>query len=442
MGDRYVDDGGTPSSPYESWADAAANLETAVEIAAVTENVWVDKTTTESAATNLTISPVTGTHIDPTIVTSVTNTGSAPTTGDYAKSVVDNFILTSSGDLVHNTTDRAAVYVGLKFNLIDKFYPSGSLCGYFDCDIKYGFGPDLNTDCSAVFDSCVMDMPIHGTYCRENAHLVFRNITMAANSTTGRAFISYGGGSRAHSSIRIEGLDASAITDSTWEVFGAATFPGGTGGQGATYYFSNILLPTSGTMSNATIPDYGFVLDATNVGVGSEIQAIDYRTYAGTVADNVLFYLDGDRGDGTNFSLEMDGTANAVPGVCAPWSVRYLISEFYSTADPTVTVHAFGDHATAMTDDKFWIEVEHPKVTNRVATSVARTLSQFVVGSSSAIATESDPGWTVNGSPSNPNYYAPAVTVSSGGEGVHRVYACFAGTASDKVYVDPAVDLS
>ncbi len=124
--------------------------------------------------------------------------------------------------------------------------------------------------------------------------------------------------------------------------------------------------------------------------------------------------------------------------------LRFKLSDFYSTANPTLTVEYIHEAQGSgsggnLQNDEFWIEIEYPDSTdealgkidqsNRVATILTTPADQ---DNSTAIWTENLTGEIKQKS---------EVTISGGAAGIHTVWVCLA-KPSITVYVNPDVTVS
>jgi hypothetical protein len=205
---------------------------------------------------------------------------------------------------------------------------------------------------------------------------------------------------------------------------------------------SGVKLTTSGNVWNTSgvvsIPGWSASVSAT--GIDDPLDGVFYGDYSGEITDDSTIYRTATTGT-TNYSLKYVTNTNPAAGSMFPEdSLRYDVSTFFSRANPTITVHAFGDHATILTDQEFWIEVEYP-LSGGMRGYSSTLHSNLIVGTGTNVtATGSAGDWTGE-SGSNQRFYNPSITISGGESGIHRVRVYLA-RASETLYVDPRVDIT
>ena len=146
--------------------------------------------------------------------------------------------------------------------------------------------------------------------------------------------------------------------------------------------------------------------------------------------------------DGTNgFSAKMTSNANAID---QKRPLRFKLCDIYATANPTITVETITAGAT-LQNDEFWLEIEHPNVTDEALRDIDDSSRQTV-------------GWSGGSGPGTPANLTTSteawtedlisevkqkigVTISGGAAGIHTIYACLA-KPSVTVYVDPDVTVT
>ena len=453
MADLYVNNqgGATPTSPYATWATAAATITIALADAACVagSNVYVAFSHAESGG-NALINPVdVNTKSNPICIISVDETGSPepPTTGDYKKATSAQVTAVGGGDVIFSATDIGVSLYGLWLTAEDNLNLSGigTRIYFSDCTLEFDQGIGTNQEQHHTYEDVTFIFEnVAAAGMAFNNNSVYNLFNCSASSTTAtRVVYNVAGASRGNLDINIDGFDATGMTAGSFE-FCADAAIGGNANENVTLNCSNIILPTGGTWGNTLITGSGSTISLSNVTAepsGNNITHTEFRTFNGTAISNTSIYLNADDGEGTGYSMEFQGSANAKTGRLETGSVKFLLDEFYSTANPTVEIHAYGDHATALTAQEFWITVEYPDATNRVSTHVVRDIDvDLFLGSGTALATETDPGWVGTGSPTNPRYYNPSVTISGGGAGVHRVWASAAIGAGTSIWVDPITE--
>lgn len=233
--------------------------------------------------------------------------------------------------------------------------------------------------------------------------------------------------------VIIEGLDLSLGNTGCSVLF---QFNATLGGGAAKHYsWYGIKLPTSGTvLGSATIGVFGARVEAYGVDTGGNTNGVYIADRAGTVDTDTAVYLDASG----LFSFQFDASISAKARI---EQLEFQVAEFAAAANSTITVHITEDNAAALNDDELWIEVDYPDATTATIRDVATTRT-YTDTDNAAVTTEADPGWTGTGGFSNAKYYAPTLTISGGGSGLHRVRVGFGTGAARTIYVDPVVDVT
>ena len=238
------------------------------------------------------------------------------------------------------------------------------------------------------------------------------------------------------SHVEINGLDVSNANTSSFELITGRSsnniFPVHMQGHG-------IKLPTNGSIGNfdSRWNDQG---DIFLTAIDDPVNGLYYQNYAGNITDDLTVYRKAYTGT-DSYSLKYVTSSESIPGsIFKDGSLSFTVSSFYSAANPTITVHAFGDHATILTDQEFWIEVDYP-LSDGLRGFSSTLHSDLIAGTgASATATASASDWTGE-SGSNQRFYNPSITISGGAAGIHHVKVYLA-RASETLYVDPRVDIT
>ncbi len=143
--------------------------------------------------------------------------------------------------------------------------------------------------------------------------------------------------------------------------------------------------------------------------------------------------------DGTNgYSAKITSNAKALDRTRP---LRFMLSEFWAGANPTVIVETLTDGVT-LQDDECWIEIEYPDATDQALRKINDDAKQTVGwGSGTAPGTPtnlttSTAAWTETLTTETKQKMTE--TVTGGATGPHRVFVCLA-KPSTTVYVDPKV---
>lgn len=356
----YVNDGGSNTSPFDTWAKAATTLKAALDDAACVagSTVYVDSThaETDAASKYLTNS---GTNLAPIIIISVDATGSPepPTTGDYlaGASIAPTG---TSNDIVFYTHARS---YGVDYISPDQFFgQADTTWSWFDCTV--GLSTNSSNDKMQFqyddsrwhFDGCTFTFANSGQGLQigGGSSVRIKNCDLTGTATT--QFISNSDYTRG-TNLEIDNCDFSAMSASSPEIF--ATMPHNSGGPGSSFRVSNCLLKAGCVITSDTLDTEGTLLEAYNCSSTTD----DDATFAyhanpfGTAQNDTANYL-----DATNaFSHAVTCNASAVPAFNA---MRFMLGEVYAAAGATIGVKGVID-TTIPKNDELWIEVIYPPVT-------------------------------------------------------------------------------
>ena len=218
--------------------------------------------------------------------------------------------------------------------------------------------------------------------------------------------------------------------------------PGGVGsGNGYVVYAVDMKLPTSGHLYNGSANAHMYIYGY-NITTGTTRHGVLVSDHNGDTNDDTAIYRAAGPGvDGVDLSYKMVSNTNT-----QAWTEphRILVAEFYATANPTLTVNIVhdaqgGGTGSEFNDDEFWIEVEAPAASQPY--DVFFTARGDVGNTPALVGTGTGSGWTGTGGFTDAKPEEIAITVTGGGAGIHRVYACLA-VDSTTVYVDSNVDIA
>jgi hypothetical protein len=138
----------------------------------------------------------------------------------------------------------------------------------------------------------------------------------------------------------------------------------------------------------------------------------------------------------TNCHITPAFSAKMVSSATASYNLplRFKLTEFYSTANPTITTETITAGVT-LTDAEFWIEIEYPDATDEAYGKVDIT-SKNVILTAATNLTTSTAAWTED--LAGEVKQKVTETISGGAAGIHTVWAYLA-KPSTTVYVDPDV---
>lgn len=442
MADYLVKAGGTPSSPYNTWASASADCATIDAVDVAGDNVYISYQHTETQVIAATKNfNWAGTGVSPTRIISVDDAAQPPTT-KRAGAVV----ATTGAFSTFWNCGAAAYTYGITFE-----WGSGS-----STNISSGCGANTSGG-KAVFEACNFKMLNTGAGSRiyalpstagvqsvwRDCWVQFSNNGQALSTPNAGKFVWEGGGLLAASTapatlikasggnnggrpMKISGLDLSLITGgSAMNLVEAAQ-------TGLVSEWRNIKLPASWTGSFVTgtfnpSDRHSFY----NVTDGTTNYRLYVGDYSGTIVDETGYYRTGGATDGsTPISYKMVTSANADETL--PLTSEPINKWNTNTASQTITVEILHDSATALTDADVYMVVEYQDTTGPksiYATERPMALAGSAQASSAA-------AWNNSGLMTNPNKQKLEVTITAARAGYITVWV-YLTKASYTLYIDP-----
>jgi len=429
MADMYVDDGGSNTSPYDTWAKAATKLNTAVAAQVAGGIVWVgsDHTETENGLYQI---PGNGTLASPVTIISADNTSGEPPTYedmmtgggsinagagqdlDFTSGyqIYIGFVFTSGDDLLINEADNDTYFYNCNFEVADNTYIGSS-----------------NGDSSVFWSNCELEQTTAGNI-QVGSKFHWRGGKYSWNGGSVSNYLFGPNGSRA-GVLLVEGVDfqdldagdslCNIAVNTAWEIL-----------------FKRCKIPAPlGSIFTGTPSGLSINAKAHSVLSSDAIHQIEEINYRGSAVDDVAVYRAATY-DGTNeYSIKLVSTAGAQEYV-RPF--RFKLADLWCAANPTLTIELNTDNVT-LQNDEFWIEIEYPDGTTGALGQIDRTSRAATVTTTPANLTGSAAAWTEALGTEVPQKIEE--TISGGQAGIHTVWACLA-KPSTTVYVCPKIDVS
>lgn len=428
----YVDDGGSATSPYDTWAKAANDLATAMADAACVagSTIYIGHNSVATYGALVTLTSA-GTLINPVIIISADNTSGEPPTTYTAGAIED--------------ADGGAYYIKLE----------GSAKVY---GVTFKIGTDLSasTGCNWIFEDCEFeiddDILIYGVAL---VHFINTNLTPTASLhirivTDGAHFIWEGGQLKTTSPTETS-MFLCAAGEGKAAVMRNVDLSVFDGNGGTCHFFSNLTsmggdhFLIEGCLLHADIP--GLCLNEPIVEIlgepykmvgchSADAPYFEIVDFGGLVRHDSGIYRSGADPAANNFSVEMVSSAHATFDT----PLKFELGHVWCSANPTLTVHCTHDvngDGSDLQDDEFWIEIEYPDATNQAYRKRDLTSKMALLGTPGDLTTEGAAGWTNSQNVDN----SIAETIAGGGAGLHTVWVCFA-RASETVYVCPEIDVT
>ena len=393
MATIYVDDGGSNTSPYDTWAKAATTLQTALTAWSAGNDIWVASDHYETYSSSQTLN-WTGNTNAPTPIFSVNSSTDA-----YTKATSAQFEVTGSGNDI--TIGDGVVCHGMYFKADDQIRLLGVFPYYFkDCTFAYSQGgsggngfQSVHTQGKYYIEDCTLDG--HSSNTSINHHGMnagdetFKNCTWTQGNSQSLTFIL----NRNTGAGRVFACDFSSISHSS----GAALFA--TSGYGGYYKIHNCNFNSSFSRHSSSGLGYSRTTNAQQAAV----------TVNGASTGKLYdFYIDTPYGDVTHTAsiyrtsgfVDADGStpiahimepddSGCSPDLFPLFGAK-LMGYYGSTGSVTFRVEALQNYTTAPTKDELWMEVFYLGTSNSTRWSKAGGRSIW----STSNWTTSTVGWT------------------------------------------------
>lgn len=403
----HVDNAGSNTSPYDTWAKAATNLSTAAGAAAAGDTIYVASTHSESVA-GQTITFTNGTAAAPIIVlcgvkdttsgiTSLAVTGTVDSTTStftlagfvYAYGVIFRSVTggISNSMRTANTHGSVATYEQCEFH-----QRSTSSSSQIRTSVGTT-GEESRTrfiNCRFTFGNASQSITVIG-------YVEIKGGGIISGSTSLTTFANMNSDDRP-SRLLIDGFDFSNF-GTGFDVFGSTTRPGGHARA------VNCKMPSgwTGEVDNATTRVCG-LYELINYGAGDTNYKFWTRDSTGDCKDETTIKRTsgGASDEVTAYSMRMTTSATAAhPGAFlrSPPIIQRLTT---TGSQRTVTVEIVHDGASAMTDKEIWLEVQYLGTSgfplSLFANDRASLISSAAAQDSSSEAWDGDTGTGPNGS--------------------------------------------
>ena len=435
--DVYVDDGGSNTSPYETWAKAAPALLTAIDYASAGDTIYVGSDTTDQLIAT-TVFDGAGTVAAPIrIISADITSGEPPTTFET---------MTAGGGNIDGKTGGGYdvdfggynVWTGLKFTAGDNLQASGTGANiFYDCDFVIDDSFEIGLAGSAMndyveFNNCTYTQITSGSFVMSGGALVWRGSTFSFDGGTTTSLFNIN--SSRPSKVQVCDVDFQLAVDD---------YLADANNHGVHHVvdFKRCKVPawSGGGLLVDAIGIEGTIIKFHSVSNSDIIYQFQENYATGQINEDTGIYLDATY-DGTNgYSAKMVTLANAIE-----WQrpLRFKLAELWNpTANATVTVEMVLDSATALNNDDVWIEIEYPNGTTGALGDIDRTSRAATILTTPSARTSSSVSWTGTGGFGNEQKIKIAETLASDQAGVLTIWVCLA-KPSTTIYVDPKVDLS
>lgn len=434
----FTDDGGSNTSPYETWAKAATAFLTAVDFASAGDDLIIGHDHSEAPGANTTYN--------------------FSTTQASANRVISATSSAGGSTVIYNKADNVQIDLGTGvYNLFLNGF--ASLWG-----VSIKIGNDLFCQVAPleiIFNDSLIEMSrtstADWTIGNTNGKVLVRlnntdvnwptgavNSTLAVNSN---ALFEWFGGTliwtgtqptaffNDTTSLRnpvliIHGVDLSALTSVLFDISADSQIKAS---------LNDCLLNSAVSLTTGTIKHKGtqILMTGCDDTIGNDLYRLDYVDFWGSTVHDDVIYRDSGVSDGTaNISWKMVSTANAIE-FSEPTKSPPIYAWVDATGSTTFTVNLNWDSASDLQNDEVWLEIEFLEAS-------ADTGSAFVddrMADITATPVDQDnnaESWTGTGGFSNENQQEVSVTVTVNRVGPVIARVCLA-KPSTTIYVDPKI---
>ena len=442
MATYYVDDGGSSTSPYDTWAKAATSINTLDTAIAFASGDIVyfghDHNCQAVNAASLTITgPTSGL---PVIFISAT-TGSDPPayqkgTGTQIDTTEGAFDITFDGAFsLYGILAKSGQYILVGNDEDETFYAQ-------NCTFAPAANGRINLASSFTsikrFKDLIVDLTQDGSTNR--AGQVFQFNGIPATIIDGLTFVNAGfrtgyifqSGSGQGGTIEITGADLSGFTN--------ATTPYLFNYSSAAVIVSNCKTASTFILTDASPSAAGVRLSVTNLGATDDPSSLRFHNYYGGAVSSTSIYRSGGATiEGIANSWLVTTTANC--NEYAPFHGPWLYSKASSTGSKTISLYITND-TSDFNDSQAWIEVEYLATSGSPLWTLAS--DQRATITTTAVAQDDDTTSTWVGSGPAYTYkqkLSTTVTIGEVGQIRARVVTGVASIdASRNFYIDPDAD--
>jgi hypothetical protein len=439
----YVDDGGSATSPYDTWAKAATSLsalDDAITFASG-DIVYIGHDHvcqfTHSAHRTIT-GPASGL---PTYIISATQGSSPPAYQASATNQID----TSEGAYNFYLAGVFALY-GIKINSGGQVitYSSGETVLLRDCTLLPAAGNLVSVtgdgSSKVLIDNCTIDCTNDGTTGRTGnvislgtADIEIRDLTFTNVAyRTGDIIMTSGSGQR---QLKASGIDMSGATNAT-------TCELIRGSIGCPIIINNVLTKASPTLVTTDAATAFTDILIVNAGEEDSPPNMRHRGFLGDTYSSVSVYRTGGatvEAVATSWLI----TTNAACGEGAPYGTPWIYGTVNTVGSRTFTIYITNDTADFY-NNQVWIEVEHMAIADSGKWTLITDQRPTITSTPALQGDDTTSTWNGSG-PAFTYKQKLSVTANVGEEGQFRARVAVGKasiTSGSYFYIDPDVKVS
>ncbi len=436
MAIRHINDDGSNTSPYETWAKAATTTATAVTGSAAGDEFRIGADHAENTAGNVTYT-FPGTQSNPNKFVSMT-----VDTTTYNKA--DNIQVDTGANNNMNINGSVQFY-GVSFKIGDDsswISSSNNFLYWEDCLLEFARGDSVLTmgatagRTSVVFKNTDITFSVSGSV---------RGFAITASSfrwdggrllVTGPSFPTalFNGGTRM-AVINVSGVDMAQLESAIVDISDTKPY---------IIQLHHCLLHSSVSLTTGTIIERSsrVLMSGCDDTTGNNLFRLEYEDFWGSTFDDAATFRT------TGGAKDPDGNAISWQMVSASRAVEFtdptksppIVKWVKTTGSKTFTVNCLWDSAVDIQDDEVWLEIEYLSASADTDSDLASD-RMADIQATPADQTTNAVAWTISPSMTNANEFEVAVTVTVNRVGPVIAHVCLA-KPSTTIFADPKLEIT
>lgn len=442
MADIYVHNGGSNTSPYDTWAKAATTLTTGLSVATNADTVWIasDHTETAGAALTLTFPTSPGLRVISTDRTS----GEPPATLAAGATInvgsVNAALALVNSAHIHGVTFNSGTVAGANADIqLHKTASNGASLHLESCVLNEqnanpGANIEIGNNSTATDDVHVILTNTEVRFGNTNQTVLILGARISASGMT------IGGSTAPASLFTFSGAVAGQLTVQASDLTGQSFSTLVTGSANAHRAdFVQCKVPSGITFLSSTGSTDGgtemFVIDCAN---GDTHGLFAYYNPIGSAVSNTGTYFTAGAA-GQSWAITTTSAANRAMPFRTPWINLYNTGT--SAITPYLEVLRNNGTASAYTDAQVWAEIEAKVTSASTAASRSTDRASPVAAGTAQAAGAGTGSWTIASSSSPASFKCDSGASLTPAENGHiRARICVAvPSISGTLFVDPQI---
>jgi hypothetical protein len=436
MAIMYLWDGGSDTSPYDTKAKAATDIQTVWAAWTSGDVVYMHYTHSQTQASAETLGATGAIQDgDPFVIYSV----DADSSDAYTPASAANIAVTGSGVSI-TISDSICAY-GVYWQLDNGTFlvNSGTTSYYFeDCTVRFvnqtsaktvqSTGPLYFRGGSIINSAAAQDFSLNVTY----GNAVYEGVTFTGRAPSTAGFIQGGFTCGRESRAKLIGCDLSGLTNLT-NLNNSGT---AVDFIGCVYASGDDIAATTDGIQYRAISSASAVAGAST----AKNYIAEIQTAAGSVVQDTAIY----RTAGWQAATESDTPlshkmtpSSTMRGAHTPIWTPYMVATISTTGSTTLTVYCVHDYSTAPNKDEAWLELLYLGTSNSVLLSIGGGRSVL----SASTWTVGSEAWT-GASGKTKMEMSVTATINKAGTYVLRAHLAKYEAGPKSLWIDPLVEVS